>query len=138
MTRLPFEVFVIVRRGDSYLLLHRTPRGGAYWHGVAGALEAGESFAEATRRELEEETGLVAGPIEISEPYVYSLDEEPQYRDLFPAGVEGVVVRPFLVDAPIDWEPTLNVEHDDYRWCSREQALELLRWPDSKAAFLTL
>jgi 8-oxo-dGTP pyrophosphatase MutT (NUDIX family) len=76
--------------------------------------------------------------MEISEPYVYSLDEEPQYRDLFPAGVEGVVVRPFLVDAPLDWEPTLNVEHDDHRWCSRDEALELLRWPDSKAAFLAL
>ena len=58
--RLPFEVFVIVRRGDSYLVLHRTPRGGAYWHGVAAALEEGESFAQAARRELEEETGLSA------------------------------------------------------------------------------
>ena len=117
MTRLPFEVFVIVRRGSAYLILHRTPRDGAYWHGVAGALEEGESFAQAARRELEEETGLVAEPSEISEPYAYLLGEEPG---------DGIVVRPFLVDAPPGWEPTLNGEHDAYRWCSRDEALELL------------
>ena len=129
---------MIVRRDERYLILHRTPRGGAYWHGVAGALKEGESFEEAARRELEEETGLLAAPTEISEPYEYSLDEEPRYRGLFPSSVSSVVVRPFLVDAPSNWEPVLNLEHDDYRWCSRDQALELLRWPDSKAAFLTL
>jgi 8-oxo-dGTP pyrophosphatase MutT (NUDIX family) len=138
MTRLPFEAFVIVRRGDQYLVMHRTPRGGGYWHGVAGALERNETFAEAAKRELEEETGLVAQPVEIGAPYVYLLDEEPEYRDIFPSDVEGVTVRPFLVEAPVAWEPTLNAEHDAYRWCSQDEALELLRWPDSKVALRAL
>src|SRR5205807_2173271 len=56
------EVFVFVRRGDEFLVLHRSPENDAYWHGVAGGVEAGESFAAAAARELREETGLVAAP----------------------------------------------------------------------------
>ena len=41
--RRPEEAFVFVRRGGEFLVLHRSPRQGAYWHGVAGALEAGET-----------------------------------------------------------------------------------------------
>ena len=55
--RRPEEVFVFVRRGGEYLVLHRAPAGGSYWHGVAGALEPGEDYPEAARRELEEEPG---------------------------------------------------------------------------------
>jgi 8-oxo-dGTP pyrophosphatase MutT (NUDIX family) len=42
-------------------------------------------------------------------------------------------VHTFIVDVPADWEPTLNFEHDDYRWCSRDDAVELLHWPEPKA-----
>jgi 8-oxo-dGTP pyrophosphatase MutT (NUDIX family) len=45
------EVFVFVRRGEEFLVLHRTPDNDAYWHGVAGGVEPGESFAEAAARE---------------------------------------------------------------------------------------
>ena len=69
--RRPEEVFVFVRRGDEYLALHRAPGGGSYWHGVAGALEPGEDYPVAARRELEEETGLVGEPVAIGKPYAY-------------------------------------------------------------------
>lgn len=137
MTRLPYEVFVVVRRGAEFLVMHRVPGGGAYWHGVAGGLEEGESYAEAAARELYEETGLVAEPTEIAEPFVYPLDEEPGYRELFP-DAEEIVVGTFLVDAPPGWEPTLNDEHDEYRWCRRDEAIALLRWPEPKELLRTL
>jgi len=137
MTRLPFEVFVVVRRGKEFLVMHRVPSGGAYWHGVAGGLEEGESYAQAAARELYEETGLAAEPVELAEPFAYPLDEEPEYRALFP-GVDAVVVGTFLVDAPDGWEPTLNDEHDDYRWCARDEAIALLHWPEPKALLRTL
>ena len=50
--RRPQELFVFVRRGDQYLVLHRAPPGGSYWHGLAGALEPGENYSEAARGEL--------------------------------------------------------------------------------------
>jgi dATP pyrophosphohydrolase len=136
--RRPEEVFVFVRRGDQYLVLHRAPRGGSYWHGVAGALEPGENYPEAARRELEEETGLVADPDPVGRPYAYPIEEEPRYLELVPAGTTEILVGTFLVDAPAGWEPRLDHEHDEYRWCSREEALSLLYWPEPRAILESL
>jgi len=131
-------VFVFVRRGDRYLVLHRAPRGGSYWHGVAGALELDENYSEAARRELEEETGLVADPIPVGRPYAYPIEEEPRYLELVPPGTTEILVGTFLVDAPADWEPRLDHEHDEYRWCTREEALSLLYWPEPRAILESL
>lgn len=128
--RRPEEVFILVRRGDEFLVLHRSPRQGAYWHCVAGALEAGESFAEAAARELSEETGLVADPTDVDRQFVYSLAEEPDRVPDYAPGTTEIVVRSFLVDAPAGWEPELDWEHDDYRWCSGGAAADLLYWPE--------
>jgi len=32
----------------------------------------------------------------------------------------------------------LNDEHDDYRWCARDEAIALLHWPEPKALLRTL
>jgi 8-oxo-dGTP pyrophosphatase MutT (NUDIX family) len=41
-----------------------------------------------------------------------------------------VHVQAFLVDVEPVWEPQLNDEHDEYRWLRREEAAELLYWPE--------
>src|SRR6266568_716864 len=74
--RLPQEVMIVVRRGSEFLILHRAPRFDAYWHVVAGAVEAGESSPEAAARELLEETGLAAELVDLERRYVYPLSEE--------------------------------------------------------------
>jgi dATP pyrophosphohydrolase len=120
-----------------YLVVHRSPRGGAYWHGIAGGVESGESPAEAAARELREETGLDAEPVEIAEPFAYLLADEPDYQARFP-GVDAITVSCFLVDVPAGWEPVLNDEHDDYRWCTQDDAVELLYWPEPKELLRSL
>jgi 8-oxo-dGTP pyrophosphatase MutT (NUDIX family) len=128
--RRPEEVFILVRRGDEYLVLHRSPRQGSYWHCVAGALEAGESFAEAAVRELREETGLIAEPVDVDLEFVYSLAEEPERLADYEPGTEEIVVHSFLATAPPGWEPELDWEHDGYRWCRADEAAALLYWPE--------
>ena len=130
--RRPEEAFVFVRRGSEFLVLHRSPRQGAYWHGVAGALEAGETAARRRRAriargdEARRRRRHAAG-----EPYTYPLSEEPRAgaRSTSP-DVTEIVVTPFIVDAPPGWEPTLDWEHDDYRWCAPLEAGALFHWPE--------
>lgn len=124
---------MFVRRGSEFLVLHRSPGQGGYWHGVAGALEEGESAAEAAARELLEETCLAAEPVAVGEPYAYPVAEEPERIPLFPAGTLAIAVTSFVVDATPGWEPTLDWEHDDYRWCSVTEACSLLHWPEPAA-----
>ena len=110
------EVVVVVQRGSELLVVHRSPENDAYWHLVAGGVEEGETFAEAAARELREETGLSAEVESLDSPFEYN----------------GIRVESFLAAAPPGWEPTLDWEHDDYRWCTREEAVGLLHWPEPR------
>jgi dATP pyrophosphohydrolase len=130
---------VLVRRGAEILVLHRASTYDAYWHLVAGAQEPGESAAQAASRELLEETGLDATVLDLGRPFAYALGDEPEsVRARFAADVEQVTVTCFAAEAPAGWEPVLNDEHDEYRWCSREEAAELLFWPEPRELVLAL
>ena len=131
--RRPEEVFVLVRRGNQFLVLHRSPRQGSYWHCVAGALEPGEDFGEAAVRELREETGLDAQAVDLDRTIVYSLADEPERLPHYAPGTTEVVVHTFLAEAPPGWEPTLDWEHDEYRWSTAGEAADLLYWPEPAA-----
>ena len=126
-------MFVCRRSGEQFLVLHRSPAQGGYWHPASGALEEGENAEQAALRELRQELDLDArGRIwPVSYEYGYAADEEPpERRAQWPLGTERIAVTGFIVEAPPDFEPTLNWEHDDYRWCRRDDAVALFRWPD--------
>jgi len=125
-------MFVCRRGGDEFLVLHRTAPWG-YWHPASGALEAGEGPEAAALRELQEELGLDADgrfwPVRYEYGYP-AAEEPPERRAQWPRGTDWIIVTAFIVEADADFEPTLNFEHDQYRWCSREEAVRIFRWPD--------
>jgi len=118
------EVLIHVRRGHEFLVAHRSLDSGGYWHPIAGTVEQGEAFHVAALRELREETGLEGAELLPLGEFAYireSWEEEPGLR---------VHVQAFLVDVERGWEPELNEEHDEYQWLPREEAAELLFWPE--------
>ena len=131
-------IFVTRRARSEVLLVHRNPSLGSYWHTVAGGVEDGETPAEAARRELREETGLEPVefcPLATTVEYAYPVSEEPpERRARYAPGLVAVAVSCFLVEAPDDWEPVLDWEHDGYRWCAPAEAVATLRWADTADA----
>ena len=110
-------VSVVIRREDGrVLVMKRTPERGGFWQILTGRIEPGESPLQTAAREIHEETGFSPRLDEIRElGYVHS----------FP--LRGVFAQEtaFAVDVP-NGEPTLSDEHVEHRWCTPEEALQLL------------
>jgi dihydroneopterin triphosphate diphosphatase len=119
------EALVFVHRGDEALVLLRVPED-SYWHVVAGRLEEDETSAAAAVRELREETGLDAAVHPLRRRYTWPVEG---------GEAEGEC---FAVEAPEAWEPVLNEEHSEYRWCSFAEAARLVHWPEVGECLLLL
>ena len=95
------------------------------WETVHGHIEAGEQPADAARRELAEETGLVAERLynlsRVETFYQHTLDEValvPVFAAFVAAGAEA----------------RLGPEHDRLEWLSPEGARARFAWPRERRA----
>lgn len=121
--RTDHEVLLVVHRpGAEFLVLLRSL--GGFWHIVSGGVEDDETPEEAAWRELSEETRLVPEG-------VTHVPLELGYRT---SKGTWITVHAFAAAAPAGWEPVLDHEHVDHRWCSEEAALAVLRYPEPRDA----
>lgn len=104
--------------GWEYLVMRRARSHGGFWQGVTGLVERGEEIEKAALRELHEETGFV--PLTI---------QPIEFEHEFYAGFSYYIEHVFLAYVPSDQEPILSREHDAYRWCCFEDAVDLLYYP---------
>jgi len=130
--RLPVEVEAIIfRRNDTrieYLLLKRLPQKNGFWQPVTGGMEEGETLEEALRREIIEETGVKNIVAVIEGLHYFEFSDPGPYQEY----VYGVEVSP-SEEIALDGK-----EHSEYRWCSFQDALQLLHWKENKAALRKL
>ncbi len=129
------------RRGHSgpeILMMLRQPRHGRWWSSVTGMMEPGESPAASCLREIKEETGLAPLRLEaldlshsfwVDPAIVRFPDPEPRFN------METCFHAEVAPDAAVNLDLE---EHETFRWCAPEEALELMRWEGAKAALKRL
>ncbi len=136
--RLPVQVQAILFKKISgrlhYLLLKRTPEKEGFWQPVTGGLEEGETKVEALGREVLEETGIknIARIIDDVHYFEYSDSHFIKGYHFIKEYVFGVEVHPtekIVIDGK---------EHSQFKWCSLQEALELLKWDENKKALSRL
>jgi len=133
--RKPIHVLIYPTRtvGDhrQYLLLKRVPDRGAFWQGVTGGVENGESLLEAARRELIEETGLSFSVIKDID-YSYSFPIENRWQHNYAVDVKEIVEHVFVACLDYEQDPVIDPdEHDAWKWCFFDEAIKLLTWPEN-------
>ncbi len=123
--------------GPEVLMMLRQPRTGLWWGSVTGRLEPGESMEVTAHRELKEETGLEGRLTPLYFDHTFWVD--PTLLGL-PAGEPRWNTETcFHMEVPAMAEVRLDLsEHSEYRWCSLDQALELMRWEGGQMALRRL
>jgi 8-oxo-dGTP pyrophosphatase MutT (NUDIX family) len=123
---------VVVRRASEGLVVAAIqPQGRPEGHWVLpkGLVEPGERPLEAAVREVREETGLRAEPLQKLPPsrYIYRRGSERVFKL-----VEWWLMRP--LDGEIgEIDQAMRVEVADARWLPLDDALQLLAYPGERA-----
>ena len=130
--RLPIQVQAILFRESNekiqYLVMKRTPEREGFWQPVTGGLEEGETRVEALRREVLEETGI-KDFVRIIEDVHYFEYSDSHFIKEYVFGAEISSTEKVVLDGS---------EHSEFRWCSFQEALDLLKWKENKEALLRL
>ncbi|MGI9283625.1 MAG: NUDIX hydrolase [Endozoicomonas sp.] len=109
-------------KGEPKILLLKRAKEG-FWCHVAGKIEESETGWQAIIREFHEETGIQATQL-------YNAEYSEQFYE---AGKNRFMIIPsFVVLCDKNQRVTLNPEHTDYRWCSLQEAIKLVPFPNQK------
>ncbi len=130
-TELPIKLegILFAKTGGEikYLVLHRRPEEGNFWQPLTGTLNSDESIIECLYREIKEEIGL-------SKLEIIDLTDEV-YRFEWKRNEETILEFVYGVELNFDQNIILSNEHDQYRWCSSDEAISILDKENNKKAF---
>lgn len=116
------STIVIVKSGERFLLVQRADDDDIFpgkWQNPGGKVELGERLEEASRRELQEETGIdIDGPLQFVMSYSWQKDKQAPVR-------LGIILLHQLQQDPAKVSVTLCDELQNYGWFTFEEAKKL-------------
>ena len=134
--REPYQILSIPYRivdGTPLLCIFRRADS-KYWQFIAGGGENGETPTQAAIRETIEEIGV--GPINIKQltciSYVPAEVVAESRRQHWNKNTYVIPEYSFAFEC--DSDPTLSLEHIEYKWLTYDEARKLLKWDSNKVA----
>ena len=119
-------IIPIIKKDNEYLFLLIQQKDGGQWAFPKGHIERGESAAEAAKRELQEETGIVdvniISDISFVENYKFNRAGDTIYKSVT-----------YFLGMTQNFRVQLQKnELNDYRWLGYEDALNLTTFKEGK------
>jgi ADP-ribose pyrophosphatase YjhB (NUDIX family) len=126
MTKKVRAIIYDVKNGVQYfLILHRSLRWDG-WEVLKETMESEETVEQTIKRGIKEETGLQDFEI------VKNLNKQEKWEK---DGSEYEIVATFLIKANMQEKISLKqetIEHSEYLWATKEQAIEKLTFLETK------
>ena len=134
--REPYQILSIPYRiidgTPLFCIFHRSDS--SYWQFIAGGGENGETPIEAAKRETIEE--IAVEPKNIKQltciayvPAEVIAESRRQHWDK-----NTYVIPEYSFAFEFDSDPTLSLEHIEYKWLTYDEARKLLKWDSNKVA----
>ena len=140
-TQLECIVFRKTQNSFEFLLLKRIPVKGGFWQPITGGLEKEDnSLIDAAFRELREEANIQKKDILRVIENVHYFEMNKNYLTKEPIHLikEYVFAFEIIPNFEVNIDKNIYVEHDEIKWVSFEDALNLLKWNNNKDAFKKL
>ena len=116
-------LFCIFRRADH-----------SYWQFIAGGGENGETPIQAAQRETIEEIGVEPKNIKQLTCIAYVPAEVVAESRRQHWNKNTYVIPEYSFAFECDSDPTLSLEHIEYKWLTYDEARKLLKWDSNKVA----
>ena len=120
-------IFKAINGVPLFLLLKRQPDRGGFWQPVTGGVEKGEGLRDAALREMAEETGITEA--------VKVLENVHYFEFEFNGGYGWAKEYVFGVQVSEDAQCVISDEHSGQKWCTLDEALELLKYESNREGF---
>jgi len=130
-------LYRMVEGRREYLLSKRTANPElalpAFWQGITGGMESGETLEETAPREVYEESGIIISNL-LSSEYAYEYPIKAEWKSNY--SKDASFIKEYVYSAETKEEPTLSNEYSEFGWFNLDKAMILLNFGNNQEAIL--